>query len=130
MFYTRNLILKLNQGIKINVQQFLVELIKMLLKLTSSIDDSYDNLLTFQRSFIRKSNDVPNPPMLTTLRRLGIHEPDDYHIASAICHENNSNEKTIFVTLDFATILNKRHLIRKQTNIECCGPLYALHHLV
>ena len=121
---------QLDKGVAIDISQFLVELIKKLLTLTSSIEDLYDELVTFQRSFIKKKNVVVDASIINTLQGIGIHKPDYYHIGSAFDHQIKSKEKTIFVTLDYISILKNRDLIRKQLAIECCGPLYALHHLV
>ena len=121
---------QLDKGVAIDVNQFLVELVKKLLALTSSIEDLYDDLVTFQGSFVKKKHVAVNASTINTLQNTGVHKPDYYHIGSAISHQIGSKEKTVFVTLDYTSILNKRHLIRKQLRIECCDPLYALHHLV
>lgn len=121
---------KLDKGVAINVNGFLVELVKALLALTSSIEDLYDDLVTFEKGFITTKSVTPDASKCLALQKIGIHKPDYNHIAGAISHQTKSKEKTIFVTLDFATILNKRHLIWRRLKIECCDPLYALHHLV
>lgn len=121
---------KLDKGVTIDIDQFLVELVKKLLALTRFFEDLYDNLVTFQRGFLKTKTVALNAPTIGKLKALGIHEPDCYHISSAIDHQTNSKEKAIFVTVDYSSILNKRHVILKQLGIECCDPLYALHHLV
>ena len=121
---------KLDKGVAIDVNQFLLELVKNLLKLASSIEDLYNDLVTFQRSFVKKKTVVVNASTINQLQAIGVHEPDYYHIASAISHQISGKEKTVFVTLDYDSILRKRHTIQKQLRIECCDPLYALHHLV
>jgi hypothetical protein len=120
---------KLDQKVAIDIPQFLLELVKALLKQTSLIEDSYDDLVTFQKRFVKTKNITPNARLCAKLRKLGIHRPDDIHIASAICHKANSNEETVFVTLDFSSILNRQYDIKKRMKIDCCDPLYALHHL-
>jgi len=121
---------KLDKGVTIDIDQFLVELVKNLLALTSFIEDLYDDLVTFQNGFLKKKTIALDASVTDKLKALGIHKPDCYHVSSAISHQTNSKEKTVFVTFDYISILNKRHLISKQSNIECCDPLYALHHLV
>ena len=121
---------KLDKGVAIDVNQFLLELIKNLLKLTSSIEDLYDDLVTFQKSYVKKKSVTADASTINQLQAIGVHDPDYYHIASAISHQNSNNEKTVFVTLDYSSILTRRHIIRKKLRIECCDPLYALHHLV
>lgn len=121
---------KLEKGVAIDINQFLLELVKKLLELTSSIEDLYDELVTFQRSFIKIENITVDAAITSALQSIGIHKPDDYHIAGAFSHQTNTKEKTVFVTLDFNSILNKRDLILKQINMVCCDPLYALYHLI
>ena len=121
---------KLDKGVTIDITQFLVALVKKLLALTSSIEDLYDNLVTFQMGFVKTKTVAVDASTNNKLQAIGIHVPDCNHISSAINHQINNKEKTVFVTLDYTSILNKRHVITKQLNIECCDPLYALHHLV
>jgi len=121
---------KLDKRIKLDIPQFQLELIKTLMKLTSFIENQYDELITFQRGFIKISNESPKPADLVIFEMLKIHEPDASHIGSAISHQNKMKVKTVFVTLDFSSILNKRHILKKKLNIECSSPLYALHHLM
>jgi hypothetical protein len=120
----------LDKGTVITIEDFLRELIKKLLELTSYIEDSYDALVTFQKGFIKTKNITLDSRIIDALQNLGLHRPDCEHIASAIIHQAETKEKTVFVTLDFNSILYMRDLIRKQFNMECCDPLYALHHLI
>lgn len=121
---------KLDKKVAVTIDVFLRELVANLLKLTSNIEDSYDDLITFQKGFVRKKNVTLNPQITPALKALGIHAADSDHIAAAIANQTTTTDKTVFVTLDFATILERRHLINKQFGLECCDPLYALHHLV
>ena len=121
---------KLDQRTTITISEFLTELVKKLLELTSSIEDSYDHLVTFQRGFVKTKNIALDSRVVSFLKTLDIHETDCDHIASALMYQTRTGEKTVFVTLDFSSILDKRHEIAKQLGIECCDPLYALHHLV
>jgi hypothetical protein len=59
----------------------------------------------------------------------GIHAPDSDHIAFAVLNLILYPEKTIFVTLDFKTIVSKRDLVKVNHKIECCDPLYTIHHI-
>lgn len=120
---------KLEQGVSISIPQFLVELIKKLLALTSSIQDPYDELVTFETSFARKISVTVDQPIIDSLHGIGIHEPDATHIASAVANQTNSREKTVFVTIDYGSIIAKQSEIRRLINIMCCDPLYAIYHL-
>ena len=121
---------RLNQKVNITIDTFLEELIKNLLKLTSGIEDSYDNLVTFQKDFVRKRKVNLDSRITSSLKALGVHEPDCDHIAGAIVNQALTKERTVFVTLDFASILGKREKISSTFSIECCDPLYAIHHLI
>jgi len=120
---------KLGQGSSTSISQFLVELIKKLLALTSSIQDPYDELVTFETSFARKITVIVDQPIVDSLHGMGIHEPDATHIASAVAHQTNNNEKTVFVTLDYDSIIAKQNEIKRVVNIVCSDPLYAIYHL-
>lgn len=121
---------KLDKGITITISDFVMELVKSILRLTSSIQDSYDYLVTFEKSYIKKKTVPLDARLTSSIETLGIHTPDSDHIASAIISQGVGKEKTVFVTLDFSTILSKRDNIWTNFKIECCDPLYALHHLV
>jgi hypothetical protein len=123
---------KLDKQISITISDLGRELVKSVLKLTVNIQDSYDNLVTFENGFVKKKNIPADPRMVKTvadLELLGIHAPDSDHVASAIMNQILWSQKTVFVSLDFSTILNKRDIIRMNFRIECCDPLYAFHHL-
>jgi hypothetical protein len=120
----------LDKGIKMDIDGFLRELVKSLLKLTSEIGDLYDDLVTFQRGFVKACSVATDSRIVTEVEALGIHKPDSDHIASVIIHQVGTKEKTIFVTFDVKTILDIRDELRKRYNIESCDPLYALHHIV
>jgi hypothetical protein len=123
---------QLDKGISITISDLGRELVKSVLKLTVNIQDSYDNLVTFEKGFVKKRNMPTDPRMVRTvgnLELLGVHTPDSDHVASAIMNQILCSEKTVFVSLDFSTILNKRDIIWTNFRIECCDPLYALHHL-
>jgi hypothetical protein len=123
---------KLDKGISITIPDLGRELVKSVLKLTVNIQDSYDNLVTFEKGFVKKKGIPADPRMVKTvanLELLGIHAPDSDHVASAVMNQILSSEKTVFVSLDFSTILNKRDIIRINFRLECCDPLYAFHHL-
>jgi len=115
---------------RVTIDEFLVELVKKLLALTSSLQDSYDELVTYERRFAKKINISVDTRITNSLKNIEIHEPDATHIASAFSHQTTSKEKTVFVSLDYASIIRKQTEIKKQLNIVCCDPLYAIHHLI
>lgn len=121
---------KIDQRVSITINQFLIELVKTLLKLISSLEDSYDDLVKYQRGFVKVRNITLDSRIVSSVKNLDIHKPDCDHIAGALIHQTSTGEKTVFVTLDFRSILTKRCVIVAQLGLECCGPLYAVHHLV
>lgn len=120
---------KLEQGVSIDISQFRRDLIKRLLALTSSIEDPYNELVTFERSYAKKINVTVDVPIVNSLHRIGVHEPDSTHIAGAINHSTNTQQKTVFVTLDYSSVISKQDKIKRLLNIVCCDPLYAIYHL-
>jgi hypothetical protein len=120
----------LDKGIKMDIGGFLRELVKSLLKLTSEIQDLYDDLVTFQRGFVKTCSVTTDSRIVSAVENLGVHKPDSDHIASAIIHQTGTKEKTVFVTFDVKTILDFRDELRRQYHLESCDPLYALHHIV
>lgn len=120
---------KLEEETQLGVPEFILELVKGLLTLTSSIQDPYDELVTFERKFIKKIATAVDNPIINALRRIGIHDPDTTHIASAVNHQIESHEKTVFVTFDYRSIISMREEIERQVRIVCCDPLYAIYYL-
>jgi len=118
-----------DKGAIITIDHFLTELVKKLLTLTSSIEDSYDDLVTFQKRYVTIKNIIVDSRIASSIENLGIHKPDSLHIASAISHQASTGQKVVFVTLDFHSILDKKDLLKEQANLLCCDPLYALYHL-
>lgn len=119
----------LDQGVTITIDAFLRELIKELLALTGTIEDLYDDLVTFERQYIKVKTIALDSRLVNDLKNIGIHAPDCDHIASVIIDQGSSQTKSVFVTLDFRSILSKRDEI-SQFGIECCDPLYGIHHLI
>lgn len=120
---------RLDQSVTITIDQFLRELIKNLLALTSSIEDLYDDLVTFERHYVKIRTVTLDSRMVGEVKALGIHAPDCDHLASVVISQTKSQIKSVFVTLDFRSILSKRDEI-SQLGIECCDPLYGIHHLI
>jgi hypothetical protein len=120
---------KLEQGEAIDISQFSLELVKKILSLSSSIEDPYDELVTFERKYAKNVDVTVDNPIVSSLRRMDVHEPDATHIASAISHLTNTQEKTVFVTFDYSTIIRQQDEIKRFLNIVCCDPLYAIYHL-
>jgi len=120
---------KLEQGVQIGIPEFLTELLTRILTLTSSIQDPYDELVTFERSFAKKINVSVDASIVDSFKSVGIHEPDATHLASAFTHQSSNNEKTVFVTLDYSTVLSHKDEA-KSLGIVCCDPIYAIYYLM
>lgn len=121
---------KIDKGIAINIDELLAELVKNLLKITSSITDLYDYLVEFEKGYLKVKNISPDSRLIRSLEQLGFHKKDATHIASVILYQLQTNEKAVFVTLDFSSILSKREELRKKLKLECSDPLYAIYHLM
>lgn len=120
---------KMEDGTQFGVAEFIFELVKSLLTLTSSIQDPYDELVTFEGKFIKKIEVAIDTPIVNALRRIGIHDPDTTHIAGAVSHQGESHEKVVFVTFDYGSIISFREEIERLVRIACCDPLYAIYYL-
>jgi predicted nucleic acid-binding protein len=120
---------KLNQGANLSVDDFLVELAKKLLETTSAIEDVYDNLVEFEMGHI-KTKIIPVPKALADLvYNVGIHSPDNVHIAVAFTYQVSNNEKVVFATQDYGILGKKQELWKQKVKIELSDPLYAFYHL-
>lgn len=121
---------KLQKGAAIDVPSFMKELVKELLAVTSTVEDLYDDLVTFQKSFVTRLNVAVSPSTVSSILKLGLHDPDATHVACAVDHMTKTQQRTIFVTLDYDAIIRMKHALKKQHGIVCCDPLYAIHELM
>ena len=119
---------KLNNGDKISVNDFLVELSKKLLETTSKIEDLYDNLIEFELGHIKTKVIPVNGLLVNMIHDEGVHTPDDVHVAVAYTYQVSNNEKVVFVTQDYGVISKKTNLFRQNVAIELSDPLYAVYH--
>jgi hypothetical protein len=119
----------LAKGMPMSINYFIKELVKSVLTFTIAIQNAIDYLITYQQGFVKKQTVASNVALSVAINNAGIHNPDNDHIASAITYQSASSTKTIFVTLDFTTILRRRKSIHRNFGIECSDPLYAFHHL-
>lgn len=120
----------LEKGKPVTVNQFILELVKSLLKVSSIIQDPYDELITFEKGFINVINSKLDQKIINELLLIGVHETDAKHIAAAFDYNLRSHKKIVFVTFDYGTIIRNRSKIKAKVGIVCCGPLYAVHYLI
>lgn len=121
----------LKKGKGISIEQFVLELVMKVLDVGSKIQNPYDDFITFERSFaLLKSGLITDQPIIDSLSSISTHHPDNEHIASAFSNQTTNEEKTIFVTNDYSSIINKREEIKQMLDITCCDPLYAIYHLI
>lgn len=121
---------KMETGSKIDIDHFIIELAMNILDITSKIQNPYDEIAILERSYMKSIQIVADISIENNLRSIGIHDPDTTHIACALNNQLINNQKTIFVTLDYNSIISKQDEIKKTVNISCCDPLYAIHHLI
>jgi rRNA maturation endonuclease Nob1 len=119
---------KINQRSDIDIQRFLLELTMKILNLIAEIQNPYDELISFEKGFIKKTNEIPDPHALNMLIQIGVHVIDATHIAVAVNYVSKG-ERVAYVTTDYG-ILNKREEIREKVGITCCDPVYAIYHLM
>jgi len=121
---------KMRKRETVSLTEFESEIIKEIIKTVSTFEEVYQ-LLELEEGYIKISKDQPDPSVKEKLEKLAnVHDPDSKHIASAISHQEAKKEKTIYVTLDYKTILSNREKIWKMFRLECCDPLYAIYHLI
>jgi len=123
----------LNKGRCITIGDFLRELTKILLADISEIMDVCDNLVEFEKGYIRVKT-VPHDSNVKRVSRLieeacNIHYPDNIHVACAYQYQVLKNEQVVFATQDYGIINKKQSLWNRKVCVEISDPLYAFHHL-
>jgi len=121
---------KMRNKERVSFTDFREIIIQEIIKTVVTFNDFYNYLLELEEGYIKTIEDEPNPSIMERLKKFGIHDPDSKHIASAIAHQRSKNEKTVYVTIDYRTILSEREKILSAFNLECSDPLYAIYHLM
>lgn len=119
---------KVIQPSSFDTHSFLLELTKRTLLLTAKMQGPYDELITFEKDWLQKNKEVPDPEAIEILSQMGIHMDDANHIAVAV-NRIRSGERAVFVTMDHR-ILSRRDEIFAGVKIKCCDPIYAIYHLI
>lgn len=122
---------KLNNGLDITIEEFLVELTKTLLVSISAIEDVCDNLVEFEKGHIRTKVvqvDTKIKQIAKLAEGYGVHHPDSMHIACAYQYQSLKNEQAVFATEDYGIIKQKQSLWEHNIHIEISDPLYAFYH--
>jgi len=119
---------KVIQSMSIDIHAFLLELTKRTLLLMAKMQDPYDELITFERGWLQKTNEVPDPEAIKIMIQIGIHMDDANHIAVVVNHIRRE-ERAVFVTMDHR-ILSRREEISAEVGVKCCDPIYAIYHLM
>jgi hypothetical protein len=122
---------KIRKGDKLTIDDFLLELTRILLENTSLIEDVHDYLVEFERGHI-KAKTIPRDAGISRNVRFaegyGIHHPDSLHIACAHAYQSLHNEQAVFTTQDYGIIHRKQNLVSRGINLEISDPLYAIYH--
>ncbi|MBM1154608.1 hypothetical protein DRN94_001870 [archaeon] len=72
---------------------------------------------------------APDPALLEKAKKLGLASPGDAdHIASAATYAHQEGVRVVFVSLDYKDIVSRSHEIRRELNVHCSDPLYAIYH--
>jgi hypothetical protein len=101
---------------------------KKLLATTSLIEDVYDNLVEFEMGYIKTKTIPVTRPLADLIFDVGVHSPDNVHIAVAFTYQVSNNEKVVFVTQDYGILGKKDDLWNHSIRIELSDPLYAFYH--
>lgn len=121
---------KLRSKERVSFMSFREIIVQKIIETVVSFEDFYNYLLEFEEGYIKISKEKPDASVIQKLESIGVHDPDSKHIASAIAHQRSKNEKTVYVTIDYRTILSKKEQILNNLNLECSDPLYAIYHLI
>ena len=72
---------------------------------------------------------TPDPILLEKAKKLGLASPGDAdHIASAATYARQEGIRVVFVSLDYKDIVGRSRKIRRELNVHCSDPLYAVYH--
>jgi predicted nucleic acid-binding protein len=122
---------KLNNGDSFTIDDFILELTKVLLSTTSTIRDVFEYLVEFERGHI-KIKTVNIDPQVRRVANIaegyGIHHPDSLHIACAYYYELINHELSVFTTQDYGVINHRPDLLTHRIYARISDPLYALYH--
>lgn len=93
-------------------------------------------LITNEQGFFRKHSALPDSRITDLLlqkihgsRRNPFHKEDAENISSAWSHMNSNNQKTVFASFDFRSIIAHAENIFKLINLHVVDPLYAPNFL-
>ncbi|MDR0471338.1 MAG: hypothetical protein LBH79_06415 [Nitrososphaerota archaeon] len=122
---------KLDKGLTITIDGFLLELTKTVLLNISTIADVCDNLVEFEKGHI-KTKVIAVDERVKQIARIaegyGIHAPDSLHVACVHQYQALKNEQAVFATRDYGIIKQKNGLWERKIHIEISDPLYAFYH--
>jgi hypothetical protein len=122
---------KLDSGLCITIDDFVVELTKTLLKSISAIVNVCENLVDFEKGYIKIKHvtaDSEVKQFTQLAETCGIHPPDSINVACAYQYQLLKNEKVVFTTEDYGIIKWKPNLWKHKIYIEISDPLYACYH--
>lgn len=119
---------KVTQPTPVDTHTFLLELTKRTLLLMAKVQSPYDELITFEKGWLQKTDEIPDPEAIKAMSQIGIHMDDVNHIAVAV-NRIKHGERAVFVTMDHR-ILSRREEIFARVKIKCSDPIYAIYHLM
>lgn len=113
----------------LSLEAFINKMIGIYLMKMTNVEGAYELLVVFEQRYVKKSTDVPERDDIASLASMGIHSPDDEHIAAAAKHKKDTSEETAFLTFDYKSIIQLKYGIQKLLGITCCDPIYGINHL-
>jgi hypothetical protein len=124
----------LRKGVKLDFSVFLNGFIAQAMVLAAHLKIQKVKYITNEQGFFKKKSIAPDKAtsekLLSSLHYSKydpFHKDDSDNISSAWAYRQSMGEDTVFVTLDFRSVLFYAEEIFNVINLRCADPLYAVH---
>ncbi len=124
----------LRRGVTLNFSIFLSRIIAQALVLAAHLKIQKVKYIINEQGFFKKKSVAPDKAMSEKLlssvhysKYDPFHKDDSDNISSAWAYKQSTGEDTVFVTLDFRSVLFYAEEIFNVINLRCADPLYAVH---
>ena len=127
----------LRQKVRTDLNSFLQGFVGQALILSAHLRIERVKYFVNQLGFFKTNNILPDPTITAKLManirsstmRNPFHQEDAENISSAWAHKNKSGEKTVFVSIDFRTVIAYAEEVLRLIGLQCADPLYAVHFI-
>lgn len=124
----------LRKGARLEFSTFLRQFVAQAMILAAHLKIQKIKYIANEQGFFKVKNISPDRTtsdrLVAALRRArfsSFHIEDSDNISSAWAHKQSSGENTVFVTLDFRSVLCCAEEIFSNVGVWCADPLYAVH---